>query len=49
MGTNTFLFLGFSLGRVPILLLFQSVLQVVVCVVAVALRPWVDPTYTKQA
>lgn len=49
MGTNTFQFLGFSLGRVPILLLFQSVLQVVVCVVAVALRPWVDPTYTKQA
>ena len=49
MGTNTFQFLGFSLGRVPILLLFQSVLQVVVCIVAVVLRPWVDPTYTKQA
>ena len=48
MGNSTLNIFGFSLGRVPVLLLIQAVLQVIVCVVAVVLRPWVDPTYKEK-
>lgn len=48
MGTNTLNIFGFSLSRVPVLLFIQAGLQLFVSFVAIALRPWTDPTYKKK-
>lgn len=43
MGTNTLDVFGFSFSSVPVLLLIQAVLAIIVPVVILLLRPWVDP------